>query len=36
MNLDKRSRLIRAGAQAIVPDFSQWEQLWNLLRLPTV
>ena len=34
-NLDKRARLIRAGAQAIVPDFSQWETLWSFLLLPT-
>lgn len=35
LNLEKRARLVRAGAQAIVPDFSQWPQLWSLLRLPT-
>jgi rfaE bifunctional protein kinase chain/domain len=34
MNLDKRSRLIRAGAHAIIPDFSQCDRLWNFLRLP--
>ena len=34
MNLDKRSRLIRAGAHAIIPDFSQTEPLWSFLRLP--
>ena len=34
MNLDKRSRLIRAGAHTIIPDFSQWEKLWSFLRLP--
>lgn len=33
MNLDKRRRLIRAGADALVPDFSQWQDLWRLLRL---
>jgi phosphoglycolate phosphatase-like HAD superfamily hydrolase len=33
MNLDKRRRLIRAGADALVPDFSQWQHLWRLLRL---
>jgi len=34
MNLEKRARLIRAGAHAIVPDFSQIDPLWNFLRLP--
>jgi phosphoglycolate phosphatase-like HAD superfamily hydrolase len=33
-NPEKRSRLIRAGAHAIVPDFSQWEKLWGFLHLP--
>jgi len=33
-NPEKRARLIRAGACAIVPDFSQWRRLWNFLRLP--
>jgi hypothetical protein len=33
MNLEKRRRLIRAGADALVPDFSQWQHLWRLLRL---
>jgi phosphoglycolate phosphatase-like HAD superfamily hydrolase len=33
MNLDKRRRLIHAGADALVPDFSQWQELWRLLRL---
>ncbi len=33
MNLDKRRRLIRAGADALVPDFSQWQLLWRHLRL---
>ncbi|PTX93932.1 carbohydrate kinase [Spartobacteria bacterium LR76] len=32
-NLDKRPRLVRAGAHAIIPDFSQWEALWSFLRL---
>ena len=34
MNVDKRRRLIRAGADALVPDFSQWQKLWELLHLP--
>ena len=34
MNPEKRSRLIRAGANALVPDFSQWQKLWSLLHLP--
>jgi len=33
LSLDKRSRLIRAGADALVPDFSQWQHLWRVLRL---
>ena len=33
-NLSKRSRLIQAGARLIVPDFSQWKELWGILRLP--
>ncbi len=33
INLEKRRRLIRAGADALVPDFSQWQELWRLLRL---
>jgi rfaE bifunctional protein kinase chain/domain len=32
-NLAKRARLIRAGAHVVIPDFSQWEILWNFLRL---
>ena len=32
MNLEKRRRLIRAGADALVPDFSQWQRLWGLLQ----
>ena len=34
MNPEKRTRLIRAGADAVVPDFSQWQKLWELLHLP--
>jgi len=34
LNLEKRSRLIRAGAHVIIPDFSQTERLWKFLRLP--
>jgi rfaE bifunctional protein kinase chain/domain len=34
VNLEKRRRLIRAGADALVPDFSQWQKLWGLLHLP--
>jgi rfaE bifunctional protein kinase chain/domain len=34
MNLEKRRRLIRAGADALVPDFSQWQKLWALVHLP--
>lgn len=33
LNLEKRARLIRSGAHVVVPDFSQWESLWTLLRL---
>jgi hypothetical protein len=33
-NSDKRARLIRAGAQAVIPDFSQHETLWQFLNLP--
>jgi rfaE bifunctional protein kinase chain/domain len=33
LNPTKRSRLIRAGADLIVPDFTQREQLLGLLRL---
>ncbi len=33
INLEKRRRLIRAGADALVPDFSQWQELWRFLRL---
>jgi rfaE bifunctional protein kinase chain/domain len=35
INLEKRRRLISAGADALVPDFSQWQELWRLLRLPS-
>jgi len=31
LNPEKRTRLIKAGAQAIVPDFSGWHDLLNLL-----
>lgn len=34
LNLDKRARLIRAGAHAIIPDFSQSDRLWSFLKLP--
>jgi rfaE bifunctional protein kinase chain/domain len=30
-NLQKRARLIRAGADLVVPDFSQWKQLLAIL-----
>jgi rfaE bifunctional protein kinase chain/domain len=33
-NAEKRARLIRAGAEAVLPDFSQWQKLWGLLHLP--
>jgi rfaE bifunctional protein kinase chain/domain len=33
MSLEKRRRLIRAGADALVPDFSQWQELWRMLHL---
>jgi rfaE bifunctional protein kinase chain/domain len=33
VNLEKRRRLIRAGTDALVPDFSQWQELWRVLRL---
>ncbi len=33
LNLKKRSRLIRAGADLIVPDFSQLEALCKILRI---
>lgn len=31
LNPEKRTRLIKAGAQAIIPDFSGWHDLLNLL-----
>ncbi len=31
LNLEKRTRLIKAGAHIVVPDFSQFEKLTNLL-----
>jgi rfaE bifunctional protein kinase chain/domain len=34
INPGKRARLIRAGAHAIIPDFSQAGPLWSFLRLP--
>ncbi|WP_082662159.1 PfkB family carbohydrate kinase [Terracidiphilus gabretensis] len=34
LNPEKRTRLIRAGANAVVPDFSQWQKLWEVLQLP--
>jgi rfaE bifunctional protein kinase chain/domain len=33
LNETKRTRLIKAGAQIIIPDFSQWKNLMNLLFL---
>ena len=33
LNENKRSRLIKAGADIIVPDFSQGEQLLHLLHI---
>ena len=36
MQFDKRTRLICAGAKAIIPDFSQSDLLWKFLRLPGV
>jgi rfaE bifunctional protein kinase chain/domain len=34
LNPEKRSRLIRAGAEAVLPDFSQWQKLWGVLHFP--
>jgi len=34
MNPSKRSRLIRAGADLVIPDFSQLEKLLELLGIP--
>jgi phosphoglycolate phosphatase-like HAD superfamily hydrolase len=36
LNPEKRARLIRAGAHAIIPDFSQSDRLWTFLRLPAM
>lgn len=36
LNVEKRERLIRAGAGAVVPDFSQWPVLGTFLRLQLV
>jgi len=33
-NMRKRTRLIRAGADFVVPDFSQWQALCRLLGVP--
>ncbi len=33
LNLKKRTRLIKAGADIIVPDFSQQEVLFELLNI---
>jgi len=33
-NLRKRTRLIRAGADLVVPDFSQWRMLCRVLGVP--
>ena len=35
-NMRKRTRLIRAGADIVVPDFSQWQSLCLLLGVPHV
>lgn len=34
LDLRKRTRLIRAGADIVVPDFSQLDALWSYLNLP--
>jgi rfaE bifunctional protein kinase chain/domain len=34
-NMRKRARLIRAGADLVVPDFSQWRRLLGLLGIAT-
>ena len=36
VNPVKRARLIRAGASAIAPDFTQWKEIWKLLDLPAL
>ena len=33
LNVNKRTRLIKAGADIIVPDFSQYPQLLSLLNI---
>jgi hypothetical protein len=33
LNLSKRRRLIRAGADLVVPDFSQWQALLPMLGI---
>jgi len=33
LNLSKRTRLIKAGADIIIPDFSQYPQLLKLLNI---
>jgi phosphoglycolate phosphatase-like HAD superfamily hydrolase len=33
-NQKKRTRVVRAGADLVVPDFSQWRKLIGLFRLP--
>jgi rfaE bifunctional protein kinase chain/domain len=33
LNPEKRARLIRAGANTVIPDFSQWQKLWEVLHL---
>ena len=35
-NMRKRTRLIRAGADLVIPDFSQWQGLCRLLGVPNV
>ncbi|MDI9431542.1 MAG: HAD family hydrolase, partial [Planctomycetota bacterium] len=35
LNPEKRTRLIKAGAQVVVPDFSQWHDLLGLLFGPS-
>jgi rfaE bifunctional protein kinase chain/domain len=35
-NMRKRSRLIKAGADLVVPDFTQWKTLLGLLGVPVV
>ncbi len=32
LNPEKRTRLIRAGAQMIIPDFSQWKKLEKMVK----